>query len=522
MSSDERVGAGGPGRRPIRKVVIVGGGTSGWMSAAALARMIEHAGVAVTLVESEEIGTVGVGEATIPSIRLFNSLLGLDENDFLRHTEGTFKLGIEFLDWRRVGERYMHPFGEYGTDVAAIRFHQLWLKLHRMGDSDVESIGAYNLCVTAAGLNRFMRPRGAPGSVLASLKYAFHFDAGLYARYLRTYAEARGVQRIEGRIVDVRLRSEDGFITSVVLRDGRVVEGELFLDCSGFRSLLLGETLGIEFEDWTRWLPCDRAVALACESAGPLLPYTRSTADAAGWRWRIPLQHRTGNGYVYCSGYLSEDEAGARLLAGLDGAPRGTPRALKFAAGCRRRLWERNCVAIGLAGGFLEPLESTSIHFVQTGISTLMALFPDLGFSPAEIDAYNRYTRQAYLNARDFLVLHYKATERQDTPFWRRCRTMEIPDTLQEKIDLFRSKGRALPALDDLFTQSSWIAVMLGQGIEPGDYDPLVDTLPTDRVRDLLRHAREAVAHTARAMPAHQDFIDMNCSARIKPASVGA
>jgi len=503
---------------PIRKIVIVGGGTSGWMCAAAFARMIEHAGVSVTLIESDEIGTVGVGEATIPSIRTFNALLGLDENDFVRSTQGTFKLGIEFVDWYRQGSRYIHPFGTYGRDLNAIRFHQFWLKLKQLGDTELGDLSEFNLCTLAATLNRFTRPQGGPDSVLGSLRYAFHFDAGLYAQYLRRYAEARGVRRIEGRIVDVQLRSDDGFITSVVLQGGGTVAGELFLDCSGFRSLLIGQTFKIGFQDWSHWLPCNRAMAVPCESTAPLLPYTRSTAETAGWRWRIPLQHRTGNGYVYCSDFIDDEDARAKLLAGLDGAPRAEPRVLKFTAGCRRKLWDRNCVAIGLAGGFLEPLESTSIHLVQTGIAKLMTLFPDRSFSRPEIDAYNGYALQEYESVRDFLILHYKATERDDTPFWRRCRDMSIPDSLQQKIDLFGSKGRAFPALDDLFTEHSWIAVMLGQGIEPAGYDPLVDSLPIGALRGFVQHARDAVTRTAHAMPLHQTFIDQNCSAQPVPA----
>ncbi len=492
---------------PIRKIVIVGGGTSGWMSAAALARMIGHAGVSVTLIESDEIGTVGVGEATIPSIRTFNTMLGLDENDFVSNTQGTFKLGIEFVDWYRQGGRYIHPFGTYGLDLQGIRFHQFWLKLKRLGEASLGDISKFNLCTTAAGLNRFTRPRGGPDSVLASLGYAFHFDAGLYARYLRKYSE------LQGKIVDVRLRTDDGFITSVVLQDGRMVDGELFLDCSGFRSLLIGETYKIDFQDWSHWLPCNRAVAVPCDRTAPLLPYTRSTADAAGWRWRIPLQHRTGNGYVYCNEFIEDEDARARLLGQLDGEPQAETRVLKFTAGCRRKFWEKNCIAIGLAGGFLEPLESTSIHLVQTGISKLMVLFPDRGFSATEIDAYNRYALQEYERVRDFIILHYKATQRDDTPFWRRCRDMPIPESLQQKIDLFSGKGRALPTPDDLFTEHSWIAVMLGQGIEPDGYDPLVDSLPIENLRRFVQHAKDVVSMTAQAMPLHQAFIDQNCRA---------
>jgi tryptophan halogenase len=492
---------------PVRSVVIVGGGTSGWMCAAALSRLIAHAGVSVTLIESEEIGTVGVGEATIPSLLQFNAMLGLDENDFLRNTQGTFKLGIEFVDWSRVGSRYIHPFGTFGVDAQGIKFHQLWLKLAQLGEADVGDLGDYNLCTVAARLARFARPGGDRNSVLSSLRYAFHFDAGLYARYLRTYSEGRGVVRIEGKIVQVKRKSENGFIDSVLLADGRDVPGELFIDCSGFRGLLIEQTLQAGFESWSHWLPCDRAVAVPCESSGTLLPYTRSTADTAGWRWRIPLQHRIGNGYVYCSDFISDQAAKEQLLSNLDGAPLAEPRVLKFAAGRRKKFWDKNCVAIGLAGGFIEPLESTSIHLGQTGIAKLLALFPDRGFSRVEIDAYNQATALEYERVRDFIILHYEATERDDTPFWRRCRDMDVPESLHQKIQLFRSKGRVLRWQEDLFTEDSWIAVMLGQGIVPSGYDPLVDSLPLEKLRQFVRHIKDVVAKTAQAMPTHENFI---------------
>jgi len=497
---------------PIRRVVIVGGGTSGWMCAAALARMIEHAGVSITLLESDEIGTVGVGEATIPSIRNFNGILGLDEDDFLRKTQGTFKLGIEFVDWHRVGSRYFHSFGTSGRDVQAVKFHHLWLKLRQLGAPEAGKLDDYNLCAVAASQNRFTRPRGGPDSVLSLLKYAFHFDAGLYANYLRSYSEALGVTRIEGRVVHVNLRPEDGFISGVTLKDGRLVDGDFFLDCSGFRGLLIEQALEVGFEDWSQWLPCDRAVAIPCERVAPLLPYTRSTADAAGWRWRIPLQHRTGNGYVYCSDFSSDEAAGTRLISQLDGATGAAPRFLSFKAGRRSRFWEKNCVAIGLAAGFIEPLESTSIHLIQAGIARLMTLFPDRTCAPAAIKLYNQYIAAQYEWVRDFIILHYKATERDDTPFWRRCRDMTIPESLQEKIELFRSSGRALPAVEDVFTDHSWIAVMLGQGITPVGYDPLADSLPLENVRGFLLHVRDVTAKAAAAMPAHAAFIDQYCS----------
>ena len=484
------------------------------MSAAILARLIEHAGVSVTLIESEEIGTVGVGEATIPSIRNFNGILGLDEDDFLRKTQATFKLGIEFVDWLRVGHRYFHPFGTSGREVQAIKFHHLWLKMLQSGEPGLGRLDDYNICAVAAAQNRFSRPRGGPDSVLSLLKYAFHFDAGLYANYLRGYAEARGVTRMEGKVVHVDLRPEDGFIRGVTLQDGRVVEGDLFLDCSGFRGLLIGQALGVGFEDWSRWLPCDRAVAVPSERVVPLRPYTGSTADAAGWRWRIPLQHRTGNGYVYCSEFISDDAAATRLISQLEGAPGAIPRPLKFKAGRRSAFWVKNCVALGLAAGFIEPLESTSIHLIQVGLAKLMTLFPDRAFAPTAMKLYNHSIAAQYEWVRDFIILHYKATERDDTPFWQRCRDMPIPDTLQEKIQLFRESGRALPAVEDVFTDHSWVTVMLGQGITPTGYDPVANSLPMRNMREFLLHVRDMTAKAAASLPSHADFIAQHCNAQ--------
>jgi tryptophan halogenase len=489
------------------------------MSAAALARMMTQAGMSVTVVESDEIGTVGVGEATVPSIQTFNSILELDEDDFVRHTQGTFKLGIEFLDWRARGSRYLHPFGTYGLDLQEIKFHQFWLKLRQLGESGVGELADHNLCSVAARLNRFTRPRGAPGVALASVRYGYHFDVGLYAGYLRSYAERHGVRRVEGKVVEVKLRPGDGFITALVLHDGRTIPGELFLDCSGWRGLLIAQALKVGFRDWRRWLPCDRAVTVPCERVTPLLPYTRATADVAGWRWRIPLQHRIDNGYVYCSEFISEVAAQARLLCQLDAPASADVGLLKFTTGHRRRFWERNCVAIGVAGGFLEPLESTGIHLIQTGLARLLACFPDRSFCAAAINSYNRYMTDQYRQIRDFLVLHYKATERRDTPFWQHCRDLPIPPSVQEKVDLFHANGTVFSDLHDVFTEHSWIAVMLGQGISPAGHDPLVDSLPLDKVREFVRHVAEVTAQTAQAMPDHNDFIEHNCSAQPRAAA---
>jgi tryptophan halogenase len=495
---------------PVRNVVIVGGGTAGWMTAAALARMLDMRSVSVTLVESDQIGTIGVGEATIPTLLNFNELLGLDEAEFMRETNATFKLGIEFVDWAAVGHRYIHPFGTYGLDRPEVKFHQMWLKLHQAG-TPVGDIGDYNLTLVAGRMGRFSRQAQRRG--LPPIRYAYHLDAGLYARFLRAFAEGRGVRRVEGIISTVN-RRENGFVASVSLADGRELQGELFVDCSGFRGLLIDDSVAAGQEDWSRWLPCDRAVALASAHSGQaLLPLTRSHADAAGWRWRIPLQHRVGNGYVYSSAYLSDDAAAERLAETLDGSPIGEPRLIRFQTGCRRAMWDRNVVAIGLSGGFIEPLESTSIHLIQTGISRLLLMFPDAGFDQALIDEFNQSSRLEYGQVRDFIILHYKATARTDTPFWAQCRDMSIPESLQHKIELFRSGGRIFRYKDELFTENSWLAVMLGQGIVPRGYDPVTDSISARDMENALLSLRSATQAAASALPHHAEFIRSYCSA---------
>jgi tryptophan 7-halogenase len=499
-------------REPIRSIVIAGGGTAGWMAAAALSRLTANGVTTVTLVESEEIGTVGVGEATIPPIKTFNAMLGIDEDEFLRATQGSFKLGIEFAGWEREGASYIHPFGAFGSDIEGIKFHQIWLKLR--AQCIPVPLADFSLCIAAARQNRFDRPSGNPRDVLSQLDYAFHFDAGLYARFLRAYAEPRGVTRIEGKIARVDQRPEDGFIAALALEDGRRIKGDLFIDCTGFRGLLIEETLAAGYEDWSHWLPCDRAMAVPCARTEPLLPYTRSTARAAGWQWRIPLQHRTGNGYVYCSAFLSDDEAATTLLGNLDGAAQADPRPLRFTTGMRKRAWVKNCVALGLASGFMEPLESTSIHLVQIGIAKLLALFPDRSFADHERDEYNRLTAIQWAQIRDFLILHYKQTARDGSPFWKHCAAMPVPDTLARKIDLFESAGRLFRYEDELFTDASWTAVMIGQGLMPRRYDPLADTVDDRQVRDMAARISEAFQHAARAMPTHAEFIAKHCAGR--------
>jgi tryptophan halogenase len=506
----------------LRKVVIVGGGTAGWMAAAALAKIVgPMRDFEIVLVESDEIGTVGVGEATIPQINLFNAMLEIDEHDFVRATNATYKLGIEFRDWTRLGHRYVHPFGFYGLDMLGIEFHHHWLKGKMLGDG--HPLDIYSLGIVAALQSRFTHPRpDQPSSPLSRIAYAFQFDASLYARYLRGIAERGGVVRTEGKIVDIVQNGETGFVDAVVLQSGVRIEGDLFLDCSGFRGLLIEQVLKAGFEDWSKWLPCDRALAVPCESNGDQQPLTRATARPAGWQWRIPLQHRTGNGYVYSSAHVSDDEAAATLLANLDGVALADPRPLRFLAGHRREAWVKNVIALGLAGGFLEPLESTSIHLVQTGIARLMTLFPTRSFDQLEIDRYNSLTVQEYVDIRDFLVLHYKATERDDSPFWDYCRTLEPPEGLAYKIDMFKRSGRIFREHNELFTETSWLAVMVGQGIEAGGYHPVADILPDAETLERLAHIREVVANSARIMPTQAEFFRLHGSAsnvRLKRAS---
>jgi tryptophan halogenase len=496
----------------VRKIVIVGGGTAGWMAAAAISKVIgEIPDLRIELIESDEIGTVGVGEATIPQIQLFNNLLDFDEHDFVRATNATYKLGIEFVDWTRLGHRYVHPFGFYGLDMKGIEFHHHWLKGRALGDP--APLDAYSLGIVAGLAGRFAHPRhDQPNSPLAKISYAFQFDASLYARYLRRLAEAAGVLRTEGRIVDVAQNGEDGVVEAVVLQSGGRVEGDLFIDCSGFRGLLIEQTLKSGFEDWSEWLPCDRALAVPCELGGDHLPLTRSTARPAGWQWRIPLQHRIGNGYVYSSAHVSDDEAAATLLANLDGAPLADPRPLRFKAGHRRKPWIKNVVSLGLAAGFLEPLESTSIHLVQSGIARLMTLFPARQLDELEIERFNAQTIQEYVDVRDFLVLHYKATERDDSPFWEYCRNIDPPEGVAYKIDMFRRNGRIFREHEELFTETSWLAVLVGQGIEAAGYHPAADLLPDSETLQRLAHIREVIAQTASMMPTQDEFFRLHGS----------
>jgi tryptophan halogenase len=496
----------------IRSIVIVGGGTAGWMAAAAFSRFLNNGVTQVTLIESEEIGTVGVGEATIPPLITFNRMLGINENEFVAATEGSFKLGIEFVNWSEPGARYFHPFGSHGHDLEGVHFHQLYLRERQR--RVMQDISAWSMSAVAAAQGRYGRPGADAGFPLNQLFYAFHFDAGLYAKFLRAYAERGGVRRVEGKINSVAQRPEDGLVESVTLESGQTVEGELFIDCSGFRGLLIEGALATGYEDWTHWLPADRAIALPTTYQGQPDPFTRATAHAKGWQWRIPLQTRMGNGIVYSSKFMGDDEALATLQANLEGAPLAEPRRLAFTTGRRKRAWNANVVSMGLASGFIEPLESTSIHFVQSGIAKLIALFPDRRFNPVERDEYNRQMQDMFEDVRDFIILHYNATRRDDSEFWNYCRTMNIPDSLARRVELWKAKGRLFREGYEVFATTSWVAAMLGQGIVPDDYEPAVDALDEGRVADALEQMRLAILDTAGRLPTHAEFIARTCAAR--------
>ncbi len=497
---------------PIKDIVIVGGGTAGWMTAAALSTVL-NGRYNIRLVESDEIGIVGVGEATIPMIQRFNRVVGIDENEFMRETQGSFKLGIEFVNWGRLGERYMHGFGRLGQDLATLPFDQYWQKMRAAGKA--APLEQYSITRMAAKAGRFMPPRfDVQNSPLRDINYAYHFDASLYAKYLRKLAESRGVVRIEGKIARATQREGDGHIDAVELESGVRVEGELFIDCSGFRGLLIEQTLQTGFEDWTHWLPADRALAVPCESAATITPYTRATAHKSGWQWRIPLQHRTGNGHVYCSRFISDDEAASTLLANLDGKALAEPRLIKFQTGMRKQAWNRNVVALGLASGFLEPLESTSIHLIQSGIQRLLDFFPDRGWSSVDRDEYNRQSRFDYERIRDFIILHYHLNQRTDSAYWTECANMAIPETLRHKMDMYRSRGRVVRVDNELFSEVGWIQVFEGQNMPIDGYHPLADTQSEGDIAEYLDSVRGVIAKCVEVMPSHDAYIAKMCAAK--------
>ena len=493
-----------PSANRVNRVVILGGGTAGWMTATALAKSFGRR-QSITLLESDEIGIVGVGEATIPTIHWFNELIGLDEAEFLRATKASFKLGIEFVDWARPGHRYFHPFGQYGVALPGVAFHHRWLKARADG-LDLP-LTAFSLATRLAMDNRFAKPAGDALSILSTLGYAYHFDAGLYARHLRSLAEADGVVRIEGKLASVERHPETGMVTALATERDERLEGDLFIDCSGFRALLIEGAMQSGFDDWSHWLPCDRAVAVPCARVAETTPYTRSTARAAGWQWRIPLQHRTGNGYVYASAFIGDDEAAATLLANLDGEALAEPRFLRFTAGRRKRPWIGNVVAIGLSSGFLEPLESTSIHLIQSGIAKLLTLFPDRDCDPGLAARFNAVFAADMDDIKDFLILHYHATQDKHEPLWAHCRHMALPDTLLAKEEHYRRAGRLMLGTDDLFRDASWLAVLNGQGIHARDYNPLADTLDPAANRTQLQQIAAVVTRAAPTLPKHDATI---------------
>lgn len=494
--------------RKIRHIVIVGGGTAGWMTAAALSNALQQ-GCQISLIESAEIGSVGVGEATIPPIKVFNQSLGIDENDFVKFTQGSFKLGIEFVNWGRLNHRYFHPFGSYGRQFDIVNLHHYWQAAHRKGQA--ASLDDYCMAWAAAKTGRFAPPIADQRNVLSTYEYAYHFDAGLYAQFLRQYSEQRNVKRIEGKVVEVKQVHENGFIQSVTLENGECYAADLFIDCSGFRGLLIEETLKTGYEDWSHWLPCDSALAVPSATT-ELTPYTRSTAHTAGWQWRIPLQHRTGNGHVYSSHYMQDSEAVDLLIQHLDSPALAEPRQLRFKTGRRKLFWNKNVVAIGLSSGFLEPLESTSIHLIQAGIAKLLALFPNRDFDPLVTEEYNRIAIHEIENIRDFLILHYRLTERDDSEMWRYCANMAIPDSLNYKIEHFKRFGRLIRDEKDLFGNASWLAVHIGQFNFPQHNDPLMQYRQKDSV-GWLNKLSSAMSAAAERLPTHQEYVERYCKA---------
>lgn len=495
----------------IRSLTIVGGGSAGWMTAAALSNILgDHC--RITLIESETIGIVGVGEATIPPIKIFNQRLGIDEATFVKKTQATFKLGIEFVNWGQQGDRYFHPFGTYGADFDTVPLHYYWVREHK--DGYTRPLQDHCMAWGLAQKNRFSPPTKDPRNALSTFDYAYHFDATLYGQFLREYSEAKGVERIEGRVVDVKLTPETGFIESITLDSERIVESDFFIDCTGFAGLLIEDSLKTGYTEWTQWLPCDRAQAIPSAHAEELRPYTRATAHDAGWQWSIPLQHRMGNGYVYSSHYTDDSDATETLLSHIEGdLLASSPRLLKFTTGHRKKFWHKNCVAIGLSAGFLEPLESTSLHLIQSGIMRLAALFPDKSFSRSIIDEYNRLTQQEYERVRDFIILHYKATTRSDAPLWEYTQHMDIPDTLKHRMELFQEHGHISAYDGELFRNPSWLAVYIGQNIIPEHNMPIASARQHVDARKHLEGLASVISQASNAQPHHQDFIQQHCPA---------
>lgn len=488
--------------KAIKKVVIAGGGTAGWMAAAALSKKLQGV-IEVVLVESDEIGTIGVGEATIPPIRGFHKILGIDEQEFMRETSATFKLGISFENWKDVNEDYIHSFGRTGTGGWTCQFVHFWL--HGLQHGFKDDFGEYCYELQAAKQGKFAT------SPKSEINYAYHLDATLYAKYLRSFSESNGLKRIEGKIKQVNQNISTGFIESLMLDCGTVVEGDLFIDCTGFKGLLIEQTLHTGYEDWSHWLLCDSAVAVQTKSSGPVIPYTRAIARDSGWQWRIPLQHRTGNGLVYSSNYLSDDRAREQLLENLDGKPITEPRLIKYRTGRRLKTWNKNCVALGLSSGFIEPLESTSIYLFLIGVSRLIQMFPFSGVMPSIVEEYNAQSSRELESIRDFIILHYKVTNREDSAFWRYCKNMTIPDTLKHRIELFEQSAHLFLRQDELFRPDSWYQVMLGQGIMPKQYHEIAATMTESELKAMLGGIKAKINKVVERMPSHQEFIEHYC-----------
>lgn len=497
----------------INNIVIVGGGTAGWMCAAALAKTIGTKSITITLVESEEIGTVGVGEATIPMISLYNKVIGIDENEFIRETNATFKLGIEFRDWKEKDHSYFHPFGLIGVDMDGISFMHYWHRWRKLGGG--LEYGKFNAETEAARSSKFVRTDQETGpKVMPSINYAFQFDAGLYAKYLRKLSENMGVTRIEGKVSHVNTCSNSGDITSLQLESGQEISGDLFIDCTGFRGLLINGVYKVGFDDWSHWLPVNKAVAAPCKAAEAPVPYTRSTALEAGWKWRIPLQNRVGNGYVYSDQYVSDDEAHDRFVNSLEGELLADPKLLRFTTGKRKKCWVNNCLAMGLSAGFLEPLESTSIHLVQVTIAKLLAMFPREETGDVVRNRFNDEMAEEYDHIKDFLIAHYHVTNREDTEFWRYVKNMEIPSTLSDRLETFRKRGEAFVRQTELFKEVSWFAVLAGQGLEPESYHRVADAISEDELRKRMTNIRNGVKNRIDMMPSHMDYIERHCRSK--------
>ncbi|MDO3381286.1 tryptophan halogenase family protein [Gilvimarinus algae] len=491
----------------IKKVVIAGGGTAGWMAAALISKSLGR-GVELTLVESDAIPTVGVGEATIPPIINFHKVLDLGEKEFLSRVNGTFKLGISFEGWHDLGKDYVHSFGFAGKSNWAAEFHHFWVGAKKRG-IDVSQYGDYCAEHLAARMKKFaVVPKNG-------VNYAYHLDAGLYAKFLREVSEKYGAVRKEGTIAKVNLDQDDGSIKSILLESGETVEGDLFVDCTGFRALLIGEALGTGYDDWSHWLPCNSAVAAQTELTAPPLPYTRSIARPFGWQWRIPLQNRAGNGLVFSSDYLSDEDAKTFLAENVDGKLLTDPRVIKFTTGSRKVHWKKNCVAIGLSSGFLEPLESTSIHLIQRSITRLVQLFPSNGIKQSQVDEFNQQCRDEIESIRDFIILHYHVTDRDDSDFWRYCRTMDVPDSLSHRIKLFKETGKIFKKDLDLFAEESWVQVMMGQGLMPDAYHPVVDTMADDSLGEFLKDTLMSTKQKVERLPEHHEFIEYYCKSTV-------